>query len=238
MTDAARLKGLKPNARRAQIGRAKRARTRKELVTAAFSVFAEKGFDAPVVADFIAAGAVSRGTFYNYFQTREEILAAVADELAREINALILPVLSDLQDPAERVAASARCFIGMAAADPVRGAILLRMIPIVGGPLNEQMRRHAVAMFREGVSSGRLKVESIQAAHDIGLGMIAMVVRTILGKRHVPANYTQMTVAMYLRCLGIRAREAIRIASMPLKGPGDRIHTVLSVTTRKQRRAE
>jgi hypothetical protein len=78
----------------------------------------------------------------------------------------------------------------------------------------------------------------MQPQHDIGLGMIAMVVRTILGKRHVPANYTQMTVAMYLRCLGIRAREAIRIASMPLKGPGDRIHTVLSVTTRKQRRAE
>ena len=156
MTVGATTKGSKPHARRAQIGRAKRARTRKELVTAAFHVFAEKGFDAPVVADFIAASGVSRGTFYNYFQTREEILAAVADELAREINALILPVLSDLRDPAERVAASVRCFIGMAAADPVRGAILLRMIPIAGGPLNEQMRRHAVAMFSEGVSKGRI----------------------------------------------------------------------------------
>ena len=68
------------DARRAQIGRAKRARTRKELVSAAFNVFAEKGFDAPVVADFIAASGVSRGTFYNYFLTREEILAAVADD--------------------------------------------------------------------------------------------------------------------------------------------------------------
>jgi len=238
MTVGATTKGSKPHARRAQIGRAKRARTRKELVTAAFHVFAEKGFDAPVVADFIAASGVSRGTFYNYFQTRQEILAAVADELAREINALILPVLSDLTDPAERVAASVRCFIGMAAGDPVRGAILVRMIPIAGGPLNEQMRRHAVAMFREGVSSGRFKIESIQAAHDIGLGMVAMVVRTILGKKHVPANYTQVTLAMYLRSLGIQAREATRIASMPLKTPGDPVDTVLSATRRKQRRVE
>ena len=238
MTVGATIKGSRPNSRRAQIGRAKRARTRKELVTAAFHVFAEKGFDVPVVADFIAASGVSRGTFYNYFQTREEILAAVADELAREINALILPVLSDLRDPAERVAASARCFIGMAAGDPVRGAILVRMIPIAGGPLNEQMRRHAVAMFREGVSSGRFKIESIQAAHDIGLGMVAMVVRTILGKKHVPANYTQVTIAMYLRSLGIQAREATRIATMPLKIPGDPVDTVLSATRRKQRRVE
>jgi AcrR family transcriptional regulator len=237
MIVGATLKGAKSDLRRAQIGRAKRARTRKELVTAAFHVFAGKGFDAPVVADFIAASGVSRGTFYNYFKTREEILAAVADELAAEINALILPVLSDLRDPAERVAASARCFIGMAAEDPVRGAILLRMIPIAGGPLNEQMRRHAVAMFSEGVSRGRFKIESIQAAHDIGLGMVAMVVRTILSKRHVPTNYTQITVAMYLRSLGIRAREATRIASMPLEIPGDTVDFVLSAIRRKQRRA-
>jgi len=233
MNDLATIRERTPDARRAQIGRAKRARTRKELVSAAFNVFAEKGFDAPVVADFIAASGVSRGTFYNYFQTREEILAAVADELAREINASILPVLADLRDPAELAAAALRCFIGMAASDPIRGAILVRMIPVAGGPLNEQMRRHAVTMFSEGVSSGRFKIESIQAAHDIGLGMVAMVVRTILGKRHVPPNYAQVTLAMYLRSLGIQAREATRIATMPLKIPGDAVDTVLSVSRRK-----
>jgi hypothetical protein len=112
------------------------------------------------------------------------------------------------------------------------------MIPIAGGPLNEQMRRHAVAMFSEGVSSGRFKIESIQAAHDIGLGMVAMVVRTILGNKHVPANYAQITVAMYLRSLGIQAGEAARIASMPLKVPGDPVDTILSVIRRKQRRID
>ena len=208
-----------PDGRRAEIGKAKRARTRKDLVNAAFHVFAEKGFDAPVVADFIAASGVSRGTFYNYFQTREEVLAAVADELAREINARILPVLIDLHDPAERVAATLRCFIGIAASDRTRGAILVRMIPIAGGPLNEQMRRHALSMFSEGVAAGRFKIVSIQAAHDLGLGMVAMVVRTILNRRRVPKDYTQIAVAMYLRSLGVRAQEAARIASRPLEIP-------------------
>jgi hypothetical protein len=62
------------------------------------------------------------------------------------------------------------------------------------------------------------------------------VVRTILSKRHVPTNYTQITVAMYLRSLGIRTREATRIASMPLEIPGDSAVTVLSAIRRKQRR--
>jgi hypothetical protein len=60
-----------------------------------------------------------------------------------------------------------------------------------------------------------------------------MVVRTILGKKHVPPNYTQVTLAMYLRSLGIQAREATRIATMPLKIPGDSVDTVLSVIRRK-----
>ena len=93
------------------------------------------------------------------------------------------------------------------------------MIPILGGPLNEQMRRHALKLFSEGVAKGRFKIVSIQAAHDLGLGMVAMVVRTILGKRRVPQDYTQIAVAMYLRSLGIRAQEAAHLASMPLDIP-------------------
>jgi hypothetical protein len=49
--------------------------------------------------------------------------------------------------------------------------------------------------------------------------MVAMVVRTILSRKQVPGNYTQLSVAMYLRSLGIRAQEAGRIVSMPLDIP-------------------
>jgi len=54
--------------RRAEIGLEKRKRTRVELIAAAFRVFADKGFEAPVIDDFIIASGLSRGTFYNYFK--------------------------------------------------------------------------------------------------------------------------------------------------------------------------
>jgi AcrR family transcriptional regulator len=201
--------------RRAEIGLEKRKRTRVELIAAAFRVFADKGFEAPVIDDFIIASGLSRGTFYNYFKTREEILKAVADELAREINARILPVLKPLTDPAERICASLLCFIGIAAADQTRGWILVRMIPVVGGPLNDHMRRHARNEIKKGVDRGRFQIDSIPAALDLGLGMAAMVIRSILAK-HVPADYSRTAVAMFMRSLGIDAKEARRVAAMPL----------------------
>jgi len=201
--------------RRAEIGLEKRKRTRVELIAAAFRVFADKGFEAPVIDDFIIASGLSRGTFYNYFKTREEILKAVADELAREINARILPVLKPLTDPAERICASLLCFIGIAAADQTRGWILVRMIPVVGGPLNDHMRRHARNEIKKGADRGRFQIDSIPAALDLGLGMAAMVIRSILAK-HVPADYSRTAVAMFMRSLGIDAKEARRVAAMPL----------------------
>jgi AcrR family transcriptional regulator len=203
------------NTRQAKVGIAIRKRTRVDLIAAAFRVFADKGFEAPVIDDFILASGLSRGTFYNYFKTREEILKAVADQLAWEINDRILPVLRPLTDPAERVCASILCFIGMAAADQTRGWILVRMIPVVGGPLNDRMRRHARNEIRKGVAQGRFQIHSVPAALDLGLGMAAMVIRSILAKR-VPADYSRTAVAMFMRSMGIDAKEAERIAAMPL----------------------
>jgi AcrR family transcriptional regulator len=206
------------NMRRIEIGVEKRKQTRVELIAAAFRVFAEKGFEAPVIDDFIVASGLSRGTFYNYFKTREEILKAVADELAREINDRILPLLKPLTDPAERICACLLCFIGMAAADETRGWILVRMIPVVGGPLNDHMRRHARNDLKKGVDMGRFQIASIPAALDLGLGMVALVIRSMLAKR-VPADYSRTAVAMFMRSLGIDATEAERVAAMPLALP-------------------
>ena len=151
----------------------------------------------------------------------------MADELAWD-NDRILPVLKPLKDPAERICASLLCFIGMAAEDRTRGWILVRMIPVVGGPLNDRMRRHARNDIKRGVDNGRFQIDSIPATLDLGLGMAAMVIRSILAKR-VPADYSRIAVTMFMRSLGIDAKEARRIAAMPLP----LLHSDASPTHRK-----
>src|SRR5579862_1856074 len=83
------LRGQVP-ADRVDIGREKRRRTRAALIEAAMKVFARLGPDAPIIDDFIAEAGVARGTFYNYFETREELLIAVATELSDRLLARML----------------------------------------------------------------------------------------------------------------------------------------------------
>ncbi len=61
---------------RTRVAAERRARMHRKLVESALLVFAEKGVDASVIEDVIAAADVSRGTFYNYFRTNGELLAA------------------------------------------------------------------------------------------------------------------------------------------------------------------
>lgn len=61
---------------------------RQQLVDAAIAVFAGKGYRVASVADIIAQAGVARGTFYLYFQSKEEVFNAVLDrffELFREM---------------------------------------------------------------------------------------------------------------------------------------------------------
>lgn len=53
---------------------------RDALLTAAARVFSEKGFFSTRITDITAGAGVSAGTFYTYFESKEEILGAVMDE--------------------------------------------------------------------------------------------------------------------------------------------------------------
>jgi len=63
----------------------KRDRTRCAIVTAAIEIIAVKGLDAASIDELMRAAGMARGTFYNYFQSRDEVLAAVAFALQSQI---------------------------------------------------------------------------------------------------------------------------------------------------------
>ncbi|WP_440899718.1 TetR/AcrR family transcriptional regulator [Actinosynnema sp.] len=53
---------------------------RGALLAAAARVFSDKGFFGTRITDITAAAGVSAGSFYTYFESKEEILGAVMDE--------------------------------------------------------------------------------------------------------------------------------------------------------------
>ena len=61
-------------------------RTRARLVTAARRVFEEIPFRQARLTDITAAAGVAAGTFYTYFDSKEEIFREVADEVLLELS--------------------------------------------------------------------------------------------------------------------------------------------------------
>ena len=64
-------------ARRAQIGRDRRARTRAELIRAARTLYAARTFDSVTVDDVVSAARVAKGTFYVHFDDLDDLQSIV-----------------------------------------------------------------------------------------------------------------------------------------------------------------
>jgi len=62
---------------------------RQQILEAAKTLFAEKGFEATNVRDIINESNLSPGTFYNYFQSKEEIFEVLTDEIIKEVRTQI-----------------------------------------------------------------------------------------------------------------------------------------------------
>lgn len=59
---------------------------REQILKAALKVFGENGLDATNVRDIIRVSGLSPGTFYNYFQSKDEIFEVLLDEIILDIH--------------------------------------------------------------------------------------------------------------------------------------------------------
>lgn len=68
---------------------------REELLRIAEKVFLQKGYEQTSVDDLLRAAGISKGAFYHYFTSKEEVLAASIENLLDEAVAFLLPTVND-----------------------------------------------------------------------------------------------------------------------------------------------
>lgn len=69
--------------------RADRTAKRAEFASAAALVFAERGVANTAVSDIVRAAGVAQGTFYLYFDSKEDVVLAVVERMADDMAAAI-----------------------------------------------------------------------------------------------------------------------------------------------------
>ena len=106
-------------ARRAEIGREKRARTRAQIVDAGLVLLAERPPEGLTIDAIVETAGVAKGTFYYHFQSIEELVAAAGAKLADSFDELLTPSRLEVPDPIERIAFAFTKFLEKALDEPV-----------------------------------------------------------------------------------------------------------------------
>lgn len=91
---------------------------RQQILEAAKTLFAEKGFEATNVRDIINESNLSPGTFYNYFQSKEEIFEVLTNEIIDEIRNEIRQCYQNVRMDREEITRALRKFFRIFLGNP------------------------------------------------------------------------------------------------------------------------
>ena len=199
---------------RSRVAAEKRARMRRTLVESALFTFAEKGVDASVIEDVIAAARVSRGTFYNYFSTNAELLVAANVELMSEIMTLIEARVQEAPSPAARLCLGLQLYLDVARRFPLFARFMTRAGPAgagLGSVLHDYVPRH----IRAAVKMGEFIKLPISVALDVIAGTMLMAVSRIAAGE-ADDTYLAGVLTAILRAHGLDQDLAKALVGAPL----------------------
>jgi AcrR family transcriptional regulator len=192
----------------------KRERTRKKILEAAFGLIGnEKGLTVRI-EEVCAAAQVSRGTFYNYFTSLEQLFEVLAIELSHDLNRALVSTWDETRSHAEGSNAAIQHYLNYARRDPAWAWAMVHLSafgPTFGAEAWEACHRS----IEKGIEAGEFDVPNATVGRDLMTGTVLATVRTTL--RFDSDRSQPRTVAYHLlRALGVPDARAKEIADSPL----------------------
>jgi AcrR family transcriptional regulator len=190
-------------------GKKKRERTRSALLDSAISVFASKGFEATRIIDITTHAEMANGTFYNYYQDKDELLRDVAAGLAVEITGRINDEMEGLNHGPTRVALATARLLKIARREPEWLNVLLEGLFIV-----PELQSATVQYLRQDLEMG---IEQGHFTIGINLLLVNQILSLIRAALLLDPDMSDATIAQtceaVLRLLGMTPKRASKLVS-------------------------
>ena len=193
----------------------RKARTRAALIRAAQTLIAEGRTNVPIL-EITQAADVGMGSFYNHFETKEQLFEAAVEDVMDGYGQLLDDLTADIDDPAKVFACSFRLTGRLNRREPELSRVflnnVLRLLSAESG-LAPRARRDIGA----AVEAGTFDVEDIDVAVTMTAGALLALGQLLHDQpeRDVEETTDRVTEDL-LRMLGVPRRQAQRIASLPL----------------------
>ena len=197
----------------------RKARTRAALVRAAQALIAE-GRTAVSVLEITQAADVGLGSFYNHFETKEQLYQAAVEDALDTHGAVLDALTTGLDDPAQVFAQSFRLTGRLHRRNPELSKVLLHYgleLATSAHGLAPRARRDIEAAVRAGrftVRDTELAMVTVAGA-ALGLGQLLH-----LRPERDDAEATDQVTEDLLRMLGLDAADAHECCTRPLPDLG------------------
>jgi len=192
----------------------RKLRTRARLIAAARSVVGRKGAADTTILDITEEADVGFGTFYNYFDSKDAILAATSAEVVEEHGAALDRLTAPLTDDAEVIAICVRHTARTVDVDPLWAWFAVR-VGLFEERIEAGLGPRLARDVRRGMEHGRFPRGNVELlSRTIGAAVAAVLRGKLAGE--LGADTDRDLGALVLRILGIAPAEAHAIANRPL----------------------
>ncbi len=192
----------------------KRERTRKKILDAAFGLIGnEKGLTVRI-EEICAAAEISRGTFYNYFTSLEQLFEVLAIELGHDLNRALVSTWDETLSHAEGSNAAIQHYLNYARRDPAWAWAMVHLSAF-GPSFGAESWDACYRSIAKGIEAGEFDVPNATVGRDLMTGTVLATVRTMLRSG---GGRSQARIVAYhlLRALGVPDARAREIADSPL----------------------
>lgn len=190
----------------------KRGRTRKKILEAAFELLGNEQGLTVRIEEICAAAEVSRGTFYNYFTSLEQLFEMLAIELSHDLNHALVSTWDETKSHAEGSSAAIQHYLNYARRDPAWAWAMVHLSAF-GPSFGAEAWDACYRAIEKGIEAGEFDVPNAAIGRDLMTGTVLATVRTTLrGGRPEPRVIAQHL----LRALGVPDARAREIAETPL----------------------
>ncbi len=198
-------------------------RNRKALLSAAEKLIAEKGFDRVTIDEIAVTADLAKGTFYNYFDDKNQIATELALTIRQDLSAEVGTAQAGIEDPAARLVLGVCVFLRSAVTAPTHAALVARMYgqwlrPEAAG--NRRLRKD----LEDGYRMKRFSAARLDSAVVMTVGVVqAGITRALeLADRSAVRTLALELSGLVLRALGVKWNEAQAIAAKAVARVFDR----------------
>jgi AcrR family transcriptional regulator len=148
-------------------GDARWTRTRQRLLDGGRQAFAERGVEATTVLEIVRAAGVSQPSFYNHFESKDELAREIATDFFRKDRLAKRAVFEAVDDAAEAIAINVFHTLSIATEDPVIAWTLIKSETLRALVISSENDPLA-DMIRAGIEQGRFSASN---PHTIALAI-------------------------------------------------------------------